>query len=81
MKEYMEVRTLDAAKHILDNDATVRDTAKKLGVSKSTVHLDITTRLPILNPNLFTQVREVLDVNKAERHHRGGESTKQKYSI
>ncbi len=66
-------------KYIIDNAATVRDAAKAFGISKSTVHTDVTDRLQRTSPALFTQVRKVLDVNKAERHIRGGNATRQKH--
>lgn len=67
------------AEYIVDKKATVRNTAKFFGVSKSTVHKDVTERLIRYNPTLAGQVREVLDENKAERHIRGGQATKNKY--
>lgn len=75
----IEARVCDLAAYILDNDATVRTAAGKFGVSKSTVHKDLTERLPRLNPALYHQVRELLDRNKAERHIRGGLATRRKY--
>ena len=66
-------------KYIIDNAATVRETAKAFGISKSTVHTDVTERLKHTAPGLFRQVRKVLDVNKAERHIRGGNATRRKY--
>ena len=66
--------------YIVENNATVRAAAKKFGVSKSTVHMDITERLRKLNPPLYSEVRTILDINKAERHIRGGMATKEKYS-
>ena len=65
--------------YIIENKATVRAAAKAFGVSKSTVHKDLTERLPHVNPGLFRQVRVLLDLNKAERHIRGGLATKRKY--
>ena len=79
MKEYIEERVLGTANYIIESKATVRDAAKKFGISKSTVHKDITERLSQLNPALASQVRAVLDVNKSERHIRGGMATKEKY--
>lgn len=67
------------AEYMIDNGATVRATAAKFGISKSTVHKDITTKLRYQNPPLFHAVREVLLINKSERHLRGGEATRQKY--
>ena len=79
MKDYIEERALELANYILETRATVRAAAKKFGVSKSTVHQDITSRLAEINPGLAAEVKEVLDNNKAERHIRGGNATKEKY--
>ncbi|MBQ4340299.1 MAG: sporulation transcriptional regulator SpoIIID [Firmicutes bacterium] len=79
MKDYIEERALELANYILETGATVRAAAKKFGVSKSTVHQDITSRLAEINPGLAAEVKEVLDNNKAERHIRGGNATKEKY--
>lgn len=79
MKEYIEERAVDIANYIIEHDATVRQTAKAFGVSKSTVHKDVTTRLELINPVLAKRARKVLDVNKSERHIRGGLATKEKY--
>ncbi|MBP3701955.1 MAG: sporulation transcriptional regulator SpoIIID [Lachnospiraceae bacterium] len=79
MKEYIEERAVEIAKYIIDYNATVRQTAKKFGISKSTVHKDVTDRLTKINPALASQAREVLDVNKSERHIRGGQATREKY--
>ena len=65
--------------YIINNNATVRQTAKAFGVSKSTVHKDVTDRLLQVNPTLATEARKVLDINKSERHIRGGLATKEKY--
>lgn len=70
---------MSIANYIIDNNATVRQTAKAFGVSKSTVHKDVTDRLVQINPILAKQTRMVLDVNKSERHIRGGMATKEKY--
>ncbi len=72
-------RTLTLAKYISETGSTVRDTAKHFGLSKSTVHKDITTRLPEISEEIYETVRVILDRNKAERHLRGGLATKQKY--
>lgn len=80
MKGIVEQRAVELAEYIVENNATVRAAAKKFGVSKSTVHMDITKRLRISNPPLYFSVRKVLDTNKAERHIRGGLATKEKYS-
>lgn len=79
MKIYIEERAVEIANFIIDNNATVRQTAKQYGISKSTVHKDMTERLYELNPSLAGQVRKVLDVNKSERHIRGGLATREKY--
>lgn len=79
MKDYIEERVLEVAKYIIDSKATIRRTAKMFGVSKSTVHKDITERLPKINPLVAKEAKEILDLNKAERHIRGGRATKMKY--
>lgn len=79
MKEYIEERAVRIANYIIDNKATVRQTAKQFGISKSTVHKDVTERLLHINPSLAGEARKVLDVNKSERHIRGGLATKEKY--
>ncbi len=79
MRESLEERACDLAAYIVENRATVRAAAKKFGVSKSTVHKDLTERLPRVNPGLYGQVRALLDLNKAERHIRGGLATRRKY--
>ena len=79
MKDYIEERALEAANYIIDTRATVRQTADKMGISKSTVHKDITERLVHIRPMLAAQARVVLDANKAERHIRGGLATREKY--
>lgn len=68
----MEARACDLAEYLLANNTTVRAAAKQFGVSKSTVHKDLTERLEKINPALYQQVRQLLDRNKAERHIRGG---------
>lgn len=80
MKGIVEERAVELAEYIVENKATVRAAAKYFGVSKSTVHMDVAQRLRKLNPQLYVQVREVLEVNKAQRHIRGGLATKEKYS-
>ncbi len=80
MKGIVEERAVELAVYIIENQTTVRAAAKKFGVSKSTVHMDVSTRLKKLNPALYNDVRKILDVNKAERHIRGGMATKQKFS-
>ena len=79
MKSYIEERAVEIAKYIIDNNATVRQTAKQFGISKSTVHKDVTERLSQVNPTLAREARKVLDVNKSERHIRGGLATREKY--
>ena len=79
MKDYIEERTIELANYIIENKATVRAAAKQFSISKSTVHKDLTERLPRLNPALYRQVRRLLDLNKAERHIRGGMATREKY--
>ena len=80
MKDYIEERAVDVAHYIIESNATVRQTAKKFGISKSTVHKDVTDRLMQINPTLAKEARCVLDVNKSERHIRGGMATKEKYA-
>ena len=79
MKEYIEERAMEIGNYIINEGATVRQTAGRFGVSKSTVHKDVSERLLYINPALASEVRKVLDVNKAERHIRGGMATKEKY--
>lgn len=79
MKDYIEERVLEVAKYIIDTRATIRRTAKLFGVSKSTIHKDITERLPKINPQIANEAKDILDFNKAERHIRGGKATKLKY--
>ncbi len=80
MKSYIEQRAIEIGNYIIDNGATVRQTAKQFGVSKSTVHKDVTERMMQINPTLASQTRKILDINKSERHIRGGMATKEKYS-
>lgn len=80
MQDYIERRVLEISQYMLESKGTVRQTARIFGVSKSTVHKDLTERLPRINDAMFQKVREVLEVNKAERHIRGGEATRKKYS-
>lgn len=79
MKDYIEERVLNVAYCIIENGTTVRDAAKRFGISKSTVHKDATERLEEISPALAAEVRKVLDTNKQERHIRGGLATKEKY--
>ncbi len=75
----IEERALDLARYIIDSKDTVRGAAKKFGISKSTVHKDVSDRLKKINPSLAIEVRRILEENKAERHIRGGLATKKKY--
>lgn len=79
LKGYIEERAVDIAHYIIEENATVRQAAKKFGVSKSTVHKDVADRLSVIHPALASQARKVLDMNKAERHIRGGMATKDRY--
>lgn len=80
MQEYIQRRVLEICAYILETQATVRQAAAVFQVSKSTLHKDMTERLPCLNKQLAQQVKVVLEHNKAERHLRGGEATRRKYS-
>ena len=80
MKEYIEERAVEIANYIVEHNATVRQTAKEFGISKSTVHKDVTERLRYIKPALANEARKVLDINKSERHIRGGMATKEKYA-
>ena len=79
MKDYIEERAIDIAGYNIENNAKVRKTAKAFVISKSTVHKDVTERLMQINPSLAMEARKVLDVNKMERHIRGGLATREKY--
>ena len=79
MLDYIEKRVLEIGNYIIESSATVRQTASVFGVSKSTVHKDVTERLPLINAVVAAQVKNVLECNKAERHLRGGMATKLKY--
>ena len=79
MKDYIEERAVEIAYYIIEHKATVRQTAKEFGVRKSKIHKDCTDRLEQINPTLAQSVRKVLDVNKQERHIRGGLATREKY--
>ncbi len=79
MQEHIRRRALEVGYHIVESAATVRRAAQVFGVSKSTIHKDVTERLPKINPQLALQVRSILEFNKAERHIRGGEATRRKY--
>ena len=80
MTDTIERRACELAVYIIETGATVRAAAKHFGISKSTVHKDLSQRLPQYNKYLYRQVRKVLDLNKAQRHIRGGLATKQKYA-
>ncbi len=80
MRTDIEERAVRLAEYITENRATVRAAAKKFGVSKSTVHKDVTERLENVSPALYERVRALLDENKAERHIRGGQATKEKFA-
>ena len=79
MKGNIEEQACALAQYMIENRTTVRDAARKFGVSKSTVHKDISERLPQFNRILYLQVKEILEVNKAQRHIRGGIATRKKY--
>ena len=79
MKSNLEERAVRLGEHIIEHKSTVRETAAVFGISKSTVHKDLTALLPRLNSGLYKEVRAILDLNKEERHLRGGEATKHKY--
>jgi putative DeoR family transcriptional regulator (stage III sporulation protein D) len=79
LKTYIERRAVEVANFIVQNKATVRETAKQFGISKSTVHKDVTERLRKINPDLAIITKKILDINKSERHIRGGFATRAKY--
>jgi len=79
MNDTIDQRACELAVYMIETGATVRNTARKFGISKSTVHKDLSQRLPQYNKYLYRQVRHVLDENKAQRHIRGGMATKRKY--
>lgn len=79
MADTIEDRACELAVYIIENSATVRAAANHFGISKSTVHKDLQQRLPKCNPLLYAQVRKILDINKSERHIRGGMATRRKY--
>lgn len=81
MKGMPEERALVLAAYIIENNATVRQTAKVYNISKSTVHKDVSDRLKKTSPQIFEQVKDVLEQNKSERHIRGGLATKNKYEL
>ncbi|ASN04083.1 sporulation transcriptional regulator SpoIIID [Virgibacillus necropolis] len=79
--DYIKERTIRIGIHIVETRKTVRMIAKEFGVSKSTVHKDLTERLPEIDPKLANQVKDILEYHKAIRHLRGGEATRKKYKI
>ena len=79
MADTIEERACELAVYIIETGATVRAAARHFGISKSTVHKDLVQRLPQYNPILFSQVRKILETNKAQRHIRGGLATRRKY--
>ena len=79
MKGIVEERAVELGEYIIQNRATVRSTAKKFGVSKSTVHKDVAQRLKTIDPQLYKKVKIILDFNKSQRHIRGGIATRLKY--
>ncbi len=79
MHDYIKERTIKIGRHLVETRKTVRTIAKEFGVSKSTVHKDLTERLPEINPELAKEVKEILEYHKSVRHLRGGEATKVKY--
>lgn len=81
MYDYIEERVLELSRYIVEHSATVRQAATDFGISKSTVHKDVTERLQLLNPAMAEAVRRVLSINKAERHIRGGLATREKYTL
>ena len=80
MKDYINKRVITLAEYILENKATVRSAAKNFGISKSTVHKDVSERLKKLDSPLYEELKKLLEINKAQRHIRGGEATRQKYA-
>jgi putative DeoR family transcriptional regulator (stage III sporulation protein D) len=80
LKTYIEERAVEIANYIIEHNATVRQAAKNFGISKSTVHKDVTDRLERVNPQLAAEARKVIEVNKSERHIRGGMATREKYA-
>ena len=76
---FMRERSELLAEYVIESGATVRACATKFGISKSTVHKDLTYKLKYINPSLYHKVKEILELNKSERHLRGGEATRRKY--
>ncbi|MEE3428890.1 MAG: sporulation transcriptional regulator SpoIIID [Ruminococcus sp.] len=81
MKGIVEERAAMLGEYIIEQGATVRSAAKKFGISKSTVHKDVSQRLKNVNPALYKEVREIMETNKRQRHIRGGIATKHKYEM
>lgn len=79
MTDTIQQRACDLAVYMIETGATVRSAARHFGISKSTVHKDLTQRLEPINKGLYLQVRQILDLNKQERHIRGGMATRKKY--
>lgn len=79
MQQYIEERIIELANYTIEKKATVRETAMKYGISKSTVHKDLQDRLPVVNKQLYHEVNDILMFNKSERHIRGGLATRKKY--
>lgn len=79
MKAYIEERAIEIGEYIIATKATVREAAKRFGISKSTVHKDVKDRLNVINPVLAREAGKILEINKAERHIRGGMATREKY--
>ena len=79
MNDIVEERAIELGEYIIENKTTVRAAAKKFHISKSTVHKDVADRLQMVDPQLYTEVRRVLEINKAQRHIRGGLATREKY--
>ena len=79
MTDHIDRRACELAVYMIESGATVRAAAQHFGISKSTVHKDLSQRLPKCNPGLYCQVRQVLEINKRERHIRGGQATRNKY--
>lgn len=81
MKGIVEERAAIIGEYIIENKTTVRKAAKKFGISKSTVHKDVSHRLKKINPALYRNVKKILEINKSQRHIRGGLATKEKYIL
>ncbi len=79
MKDYIATRVLDIANYMIESKCTVRSAASRFGVSKSTVHKDISERLRYISPSVYAEIKKILETNKQERHIRGGNATKIKY--